>query len=350
MKLLIDLADRGMLPDSLIRLGIRMLNRKRLKGENPGSLEKAMSRKMAFIEAMRNSPIALSTRKPNEQHYEIPPEFFLKILGKRLKYSCCYWTKDVSDIDEAEEVMLRLTCQRARLENGMNILDLGCGWGSLSIWIAEKYPDSQIVAVSNSALQGDFIKSKARALKISNIEVVTADMNHFNPRNQFDRVISIEMFEHMRNWAELLFRIAGWLKEDGRFFMHIFVHRSLPYLFETGGEHNWMGRHFFTGGMMPSDDLPLYFQKDLILEKHWHINGKHYTRTTEAWLQRMDSQKKEILPVMARTYGKDRALIWFQRWRIFFMACSELFSAAKGEQWLVAHYLMIKGRNRCVSQ
>ncbi len=342
MKLHLQWADGGLLPDRLIRWGIRLLNQKRLRDENPGSLEAAARAKIDFVHMLQESPVALATKLANEQHYELPPQFFQKILGKRLKYSGCLWPPGVKDLEGAEEAMLSLTCRRAQLEDGMRVLDLGCGWGSLSIWIAEKYPASQIVAVSNSRLQGDFIRSRARELGFSNIETITADMNHFQAHGPFNRVMSIEMFEHMRNWEKLLGRVAGWLEEKGKFFMHVFVHQTIPYLFEPKGDHDWMARHFFTGGMMPSHDLALYFQRDLVLENHWLVNGSHYEKTAEAWLRRLDQQRKEILTLFTKVYGEKERAIWLQRWRIFFMACSELFGARHGEEWLVAHHLMRK--------
>ncbi len=342
MKLPLHWAERGVLPDRFIRFGIRLLNRKRLRDERPESFEAAADAKMKFVALLRKNPVALATDRANEQHYELPPEFFEKVLGRRLKYSGCYWPPGVTDLDGAEESMLHLTCRRAQVDDGMRILELGCGWGSLSLWIARKYPAAQVIAVSNSRPQGDFIRARAEAMKLANLQVLTADMNHFQAEGSFDRVLSIEMFEHMRNWGELLRRVAGWLRDDGKFFMHVFVHRSLPYLFETRGEHDWMGRYFFTGGMMPSDDLVLYFQDDLVLENHWRVNGTHYEKTAEAWLQKLDEQRDAILPILAQAYGEARALLWFQRWRIFFMACAELFATHGGEEWLVAHYLMRK--------
>ena len=342
MKLLYLMAERGIMPDALIRLGVRRLNRKRMKDEEPGSLEIAMDEKMKFVATMRESPVAIATKSANEQHYELPPEFFQKILGKWLKYSACYWPPGATELDDAEEAMLSLTCERAGLEDGMRILDLGCGWGSLSFWIADKFPRSNLVAVSNSRLQGAFIRSKAQSIGLGNLQVQTADMNSFHADGQFDRVLSIEMFEHMRNWHQLFQRVAEWLKDEGKFFMHVFVHRANPYLFQTGEKDDWMARYFFTGGMMPSSDLPLYFQESIIIDHQWLVNGSHYRKTAEAWLQRLDRQKSEIINLLGKVYGDSQAALWLQRWRIFFMACAELFATRGGDEWLVAHYLMSK--------
>jgi cyclopropane-fatty-acyl-phospholipid synthase len=224
----------------------------------------------------------------------------------------------------------------------MEILELGCGWGAFSLWIANRYPHSQVVAVSNSSLQQDFIRSKAQEKALSNIEIITCDANVFHSDRCFDRIVSIEMFEHMRNYQTLLARIATWLKSEGKLFIHIFTHHQFAYLFETEGEDNWMGRYFFTGGMMPSDDLMLYFQDKLILSDHWRLNGTHYQKTAEAWLKNMTVTREKILKVLEKVYGSDQKMIWFQRWRIFFMACSELWGYKKGKEWYVSHYLFEK--------
>jgi cyclopropane-fatty-acyl-phospholipid synthase len=341
-RTLISLAEKGVIPDALIRRGIRLLNRRRLKNEEAHYSVVENKKKSSFIHQLRLSPIAFHPDKPNEQHYELPPEFFMHILGKRMKYSCSLWSEGIQSLYQAEESMLDLTCRRAGIQDGMHVLELGCGWGSLSLWIAENFPRCKIVAVSNSRSQREYIETVCRQSKIDTVHVLTADMNDFHTEQRFDRILSIEMFEHMRNYDLLLSRIAQWLNAEGKLFVHIFCHKDYAYLFEAEGEDNWMGKHFFSGGMMPSDDLLLYFQDNVAIEDHWRMDGTHYERTANHWLQNIDARKEAVMPVLERTYGKKDAAVWFQRWRIFFMACAELWGFRHGQEWWVAHYLFKK--------
>ncbi len=338
LKNAIDLMERGLVPDWLTRIGVRRLLAERLRVAE-ASDDQTRAAAMVRLEAeLRHSPIALQTQAANAQHYEVPASFFQKTLGPRLKYSSCWWPEEVKDLETAEAAMLALTCERAELGFNQDILELGCGWGSLTLWLAEFYPGSRIVAVSNSTSQREFIEARCRERGFGNVQVITADMNEFSTDRRFDRVLSVEMFEHMRNYQELMGRIHAWLKPGGKLFVHIFTHRRLAYPFETEGEDNWMGRYFFTGGLMPSRDLLPRFRGDLHLEADWHINGRHYQRTLEAWLVNQDQHREAILTLFRKTYGSNEAKRWFQRWRVFFMACAELFGYRDGEEWGVSHY------------
>ena len=327
--------ERDLVPDGVIRRAIRGRCRTRLKLE--GGRERARA---DFVAELRQMPVALHTEDANRQHYELPPEFFATILGSHLKYSCGYWPEGVNTLDASEEAMLALTADRAGVADGMRILDLGCGWGSVSLYLAERFPGAHITAVSNSRLQGDFIRRRARERGLENVQAVTADINTFAPEERFDRVISVEMFEHMKNYEELLRRIATWLKPGGALFVHIFVHRELAYHYEATGPDDWMARHFFTGGTMPSADLLSHFKNHLQVRSSWQVPGRHYQRTCEAWLERMDSSADHVKPILARTYGPDQVTRWWVRWRIFFMACAELFGYGGGREWFVGHYLL----------
>ena len=338
MQFLLDMAERGWLPDPLIRMGIRRLTAQRLTEEDRGNPEAQAAAFASLLKTLADSPVAVSTDDANTQHYEVPPELFELMLGPHLKYSCCYWLDRSDTLEDAEVAMLELTCDRAQLEDGQRILELGCGWGSLTLWMAAHYPHAHITAVSNSHAQRQFIEARCAAANLSNVTVVTADMNDFAPEGTFDRVVSIEMFEHMRNYRELMHRIASWLDTDGSLFVHIFCHKRFAYLYEPSGPNDWMAREFFTGGTMPSDDLLLHFQEDLSIDEHWRASGSQYVRTLETWLDRIDAHRERALAVFLKDLSPAEAARQLQRWRLFLMACSELFAYRGGNEWWVSHY------------
>lgn len=340
---LIDLCERGLIPDPLTRLGIRRLCTQRLRDEGAFDLDQADRRFRDLLGGLRQSPIAIATAAANEQHYEVPTRFFQLCLGERLKYSSCYYPRGDENLDQAEDAMLALYGERAELANGQEILELGCGWGSLTLWMAARYPGARITAVSNSNTQREHIEAVCRERGLGNVRVLTCDVNRLElDAARFDRCVSIEMFEHMRNYETLFTRIASWLKPGGKLFVHIFCHRSLMYPFETEGDDNWMGRYFFTGGLMPSADTLLHFQQHLAIEQRWLLPGTHYEKTANHWLANQDRNRDEVLAVLTAAYGTEEAARWHQRWRMFWMACAELFGYDDGNEWLVAHYRFAK--------
>ncbi|MBK9252365.1 MAG: class I SAM-dependent methyltransferase [Proteobacteria bacterium] len=334
----ISWVERGLVPDPLIRAGIRRLSEQRRVEIEADDAEGSAALTERFIEAMRLAPIAPLPHLANEQHYEVPAEFFAKVLGPQRKYSSAWWPEGTATLAEAEELALAETAARAGLENGQDVLELGCGWGSLTLWMARRYPASRIVGVSNSHRSAS-PSWPARAAGLDNVEIRTADINQFTCLGGFDRIVSVEMFEHLRNWPRMFGRVHDWLKPGGRFFMHVFCHRDVPYEFVDGGDSDWMSRHFFSGGMMPSDELATRFQEDLRCVQRWRWDGRHYEKTANAWLENLDAARESLLPIMAATYGERDAALWLQRWRIFFMACAELFGYRKGQEWWVSHYL-----------
>lgn len=339
-NLSIELCERGLIPDAIVRAGMRRLIATRLTSPEArdGGTRGAAFRD--FLARASTGPIAEHADKANDQHYEVPPAFFRQVLGARLKYSGCLFADDIDSLDAAEDAMLCLTAERAGLADGQRILDLGCGWGSFCLWAAERYPGSRILAVSNSSGQREHIEQVAEQRGLDNLAVRTCDINDFDPGTRFDRIVSVEMLEHMRNYRELFKRTRSWLNDDGRLFVHVFCHKLLAYPFQTEGEYDWMGRHFFTGGVMPSENLFLNFTDDMVVRDHWWVPGSHYEATSNAWLANLDAGRDEITRWFVAAYGADDAARWIQRWRMFFMAVAELFGYHGGNEWGIGHYLL----------
>ncbi len=347
-----SLLERDLVPDWLIRQRIRALLAERLLEQQAGGPEAHQQRLSALITQLKSSPLAIHTQDANEQHYELPTAFFQTVLGKHLKYSSCLFDLEHGPaakqahlhLAEAEARMLALTAARAGIRNGDRVLELGCGWGSLSLWMAAHFPDSSITVVSNSRTQKLHIDATAAERGLTNLKVITCDVNElqFVAGTQFDRVVSVEMFEHLRNYQQLLQRLASWMAPGATLFVHIFTHLLHAYPFEVRDESDWMAQYFFTGGIMPSDHLLFAFQDDLRIRDHWVVDGRHYQLTAEAWLNNMDANRDSLMPLLADTYGAENATRWWVYWRVFFLSCAELWGYDNGREWVVSHYLFEK--------
>lgn len=337
--MLISAAESGRLPDPLLRAAIELRLRNKVRHESRGGATGIAERKRALLDERAAGPITTHVSDANEQHYEVPSDFFRLILGPRLRYSCCYWPDSVGGIASAEEAALDQTVTRARIQNGDRVLELGSGWGSLSLYMAERFPQSEIVAMSNSRTQKSFIDAEAERRGLTNLRIVTADIARFEPQGRFDRVVSVEMFEHVRNHRMLMERIAGWMEPEATCFVHVFSHHSAAWHLDAADPSDWLARHFFAGGTMPSDDLLLHEQRDLLVVDHWRLDGSHYAKTLQAWLDRLDERRDECLEILAS--GDDPAAPELQlgRWRLFLLASIGTWGMSGGAEFGVSHYL-----------
>nr|XP_043629186.1 (S)-coclaurine N-methyltransferase-like [Erigeron canadensis] len=342
VKLMMTSLERNLLPDTVIRRLTRLLLAGRLRSCFKPTCHQQLQDLLAFVHSLKEMPIAVKTEDAKAQHYELPTSFFNLVLGKNFKYSCCYFHDKSSTLEDAEEAMLQLYCEKAQLQDGHTVLDVGCGWGSLSIYIAQKYSNCKVTGICNSVTQKAHIEEHCGKLSLKNVEILVADVSTFEMEGSYDRIFSIEMFEHMKNYKDLLKKISNWMKADGYLFVHYFCHKTYAYHFEDVNEDDWITRYFFSGGTMPSANLLLYFQDDVSVVDHWLVNGKHYAQTSEEWLKRMDKNIKAIKPIMESTYGKDSAVKWTVYWRTFFISVAELFGYNNGEEWMVTHYLFKK--------
>ncbi|KAK2980114.1 hypothetical protein RJ640_019537 [Escallonia rubra] len=342
VKLMLASLERNLLPDAVVRRLTRLLLASRLRSGYKPSAELQLSDLLRFVHSLKEMPIAIKTDDAKAQHYELPTSFFKLVLGKNLKYSCCYFNDKTSTLEDAEDAMLKMYCEKLQIRDGQTVLDVGCGWGSLCLYIAQRYSNCKITGICNSMTQKAHVEEQCLNLQLKNVEVIVADISTFEMEASYDRIFSIEMFEHMKNYKELLKKISRWMKPDSLLFVHHFCHKAFAYHFEDVNEDDWITRYFFSGGTMASANLLLYFQDDVSVVDHWLVNGKHYAQTSEEWLKRMDKNFSSIKPLFESTYGKDSAVKWTVYWRTFFISVAELFGYNDGEEWMVAHFLFKK--------